>query len=1783
MSYLNYGILFLLQTIVHIIYLLIIKLKAMRKIYSLAILGLMWFAGSAAFADDHGYVNGICTMHDECDAHFEAPQQDADGFYMLYNAGNVEWISQQVANNILDLDCKLMNDIDFENKENLHSPIGPSNGRKYNATFDGQGHRIKNMIINRPDSEMQGFFGSLRGNPNTRGEGTIIKNLIIDKSCSITGALRTGGITGTGQNNEKEIIIMNCVNEASVTTTAKNAGGITGGSNSNHPIWKVSNCVNTGTITALGNANGEKESAGISGWLGDNGSTRVTNCINIGQVIDGNGGSGMDGRGRGVFRQSNSDGVAVNCIDLSGMPDALQFIDYDLLEEDVMNGKLTYVINTRAGEIVFWQTLGEDDYPMPFSTSKQVYLQGELMCDGTPIEGGTYTNDPVEPVRPPHEYDEGDWYCINCGAISDTYCEKDAEGFYLLNNEVDACWFSEFVTAGNTTVNARLTSDLDFESEDFLASGYFFMGIGDRDHGFKGIFDGSFHTISNLVIDRPGEDWIGFINFLNGGATVRNLRGDATCSFSGHGNAGLIGGSTESGDIYLENLGFEGDVTCERAGAGGILGCNTGSMAIIHMTNCYSTGTITGLDTGVNENGALSAWLGGTGAVITNCWSTATVNGYQNGDKYLARFNSATFNNCYCTVPDESIAPLQATVISEEDVESGALCYKLNGNQEEIVWRQTIGDDAFPTFMPGHEQVYVIVNMRCDGWYDPTLATYSNSNSSVVIPDHQFVDGFCSVCHQQDPDFPFLDVFPNADHDVTTGYTSNHSSDGSNLSFESSVVEHWNSPWFESWQEITGLEPGLYRLRVQGLQRAEQWREEPGAAYETGELSEEYAPLHHSSQYFVEVNGQKIANRFKDIAEDRQEERVGETENFNSNTGMWVPNSRTACNKYFARGLYWNTPLYFAVESVEDSIRVGVENNMYLYGNWTVWDSWRLDKVEDGDIALIRQQQEAAIQYDLEDLEPQVSLMEAYNQAKSDIENASTLEEIMAASDVLARNPNLIRKSHLAYIAFAEAIDALRDERESRDDLNGAATDLLDTYLYEDEEANEDLPNGSVINIIDARELSDEELTAEIAFARSLYDNAILTSVMEGSDVSNIIKNAGFSEDANFKDWETERIYNGPTGSNFSCNTGFTDIYPVAGTWNTAFNVSQYIVADIPDGIYELEAPAFYRPGGNLEGDVLGYDYVPADLFINDWYTPIMNIYAGRVLYKDAVNGVNGRFDPNDPEIPHAGENTDSYEFDTGVDGYVPEKRQAVSFAFAGGRYINNVYGLVQGGELRLGIRNTGKPWYESGMTMWGKFKLTYRGYSEGAITAMMDNFKARLDALKHARDKEVVADNGQVIDGQWLMFYSQSHIDNLDSLIAVADTTSLEGKVAVMTQINEEFNTILDSFDAYDELRALMEYCGAKADENTIAGNDELSQAFQNAEKEIEAHYRSGDLTDEEARNYRETILNDPALGGGYYVQGDLLHPDSLDVRLDYGTRNTVYPMTLREDGTYTATIYVQNRANLDNGNARAGIYISRMEERYECTSSSRRFITPSVKNFKMVLDNNDNHNDFQTIGGQYNVTFNPADSTIVFDLIGEYPWHNNVYVVGSIMNVNGEQHRWKNDEMAPLAHKGNGVYEGTVTFFRDPQENDYPNFTIFANRSNTGTIAHSTATRSGWNEGRYGSEENKLILENGVTLGDLIRGSDRKWYMNWDESKEGDTQDYFITFDMNHNTVMVRGSIVGDVNGDGHVDVADVQFILIKIADEINDPASDFNGDGKVDVADVQALLIYIADLQQ
>lgn len=212
----------------------------MKKTF--AILLFATFLSVPLYAQTHHYAeNGICT-----DAGCTDPYQPAElinGYYQLGNAGNVEWFSQQVnmgGNNIF-LNAVLTADIDM--KGVTHTPIGSSTAHKFNGKFDGQGHRILNMVINTT-SPYQGFFGSLRGG------GTVVQNLIIDKSCRINGGVRTGGIAGGAQTiaDNQPIRIINCGNEANISSTNNGGGGILGGSESPHPIIYIENCYNSGTV-----------------------------------------------------------------------------------------------------------------------------------------------------------------------------------------------------------------------------------------------------------------------------------------------------------------------------------------------------------------------------------------------------------------------------------------------------------------------------------------------------------------------------------------------------------------------------------------------------------------------------------------------------------------------------------------------------------------------------------------------------------------------------------------------------------------------------------------------------------------------------------------------------------------------------------------------------------------------------------------------------------------------------------------------------------------------------------------------------------------------------------------------------------------------------------------------------------------------------------------------------------------------------------------------------------------------------------------------------------------------------------------------------------------------------------------------------------------------------------------------------------------------------------------------------------------------------------------------
>ena len=349
----------------------------------------------------HNYNDqGICTDAD-CTDPFEPPTLQ-DGWYLLTNAGNVEWFSALVnqGGNDTNLRGRMVADIDFANV--THTPIGVGEGTKFNGKFDGQGHRILNLKL-RTSKDLQGFFGGLRGG------GTTVSNLILDKSCTISGKQRVGGIAAFAQTTgSSPIVIENCINEAAVTGTSTAVGGILGGSMSPHPAIHIRNCVNTGVVRGSG------ESATIAGWLGDNAGSLAENCYNTGRLM------GLDSSKRNMVRHGGSS-VIRNLYEFYANSTYTQGIKKNwITAAPLSSGELCYWLSNGQNGDVWRQAIGEDDAPLPFGESPKVYLCGKAYCDGTQIPGEAFfSNEDEGLVVEGHQYEKG--HCIVCGALQPGY------------------------------------------------------------------------------------------------------------------------------------------------------------------------------------------------------------------------------------------------------------------------------------------------------------------------------------------------------------------------------------------------------------------------------------------------------------------------------------------------------------------------------------------------------------------------------------------------------------------------------------------------------------------------------------------------------------------------------------------------------------------------------------------------------------------------------------------------------------------------------------------------------------------------------------------------------------------------------------------------------------------------------------------------------------------------------------------------------------------------------------------------------------------------------------------------------------------------------------------------------------------------------------------------------------------------------------------------------------------------------------------------------------------
>ncbi len=184
---------------------------------------------------------------------------------------------------------------------------------------------------------------------------------------------------------------------------------------------------------------------------------------------------------------------------------------------------------------------------------------------------------------------------------------------------------------GNLAGNFALGSNIDASATSSWNSGAGFVPIGNASIPFTGKFEGLGHTINNLTINRPTENYVGLFGYIGTGGIASNV-GLVGGIVSGSAAIGIFAG-VNSGTI--ENSYATGSVTGINY-VGGLAGNNFG-----RVENSYFTGSASG-------NMIVSGLVGFNSGAIKNSYATSNLTGLLYVGE-LVGYNYGTVENSYAT------------------------------------------------------------------------------------------------------------------------------------------------------------------------------------------------------------------------------------------------------------------------------------------------------------------------------------------------------------------------------------------------------------------------------------------------------------------------------------------------------------------------------------------------------------------------------------------------------------------------------------------------------------------------------------------------------------------------------------------------------------------------------------------------------------------------------------------------------------------------------------------------------------------------------------------------------------------------------------------------------------------------------------------------------------------------------------------------------------------------------------------------------------------------------
>ena len=316
---------------------------------------------------------------------------------------------------------------------------------------------------------------------------------------------------------------------------------------------------------------------------------------------------------------------------------------------------------------------------------------------------------------------------------------------------------------GMNTADAVLVNDIDMTDYEWNAPIGFW---GSKQIGYKGHFDGQGYSITNFyasstqnfyglfgvlstnaivenftisgeIDNAANQQYMGVIGYARDeNVTIRNIHSlvNFTNAREGGRQGGILG-CADNGQTNVIRCTYSGKFQSTDAGGsgnyGGIVGyANNTAAAVLNITDCLFDGELvnTAASPGNCTFGGMVGYANAATVTITNCLSIGVVQSPKNGQFFgaLNGGNSKIYNSyykgTYINGPSSgrTATPQEATLVADEQLASGEICYKLNGDQSEINWYQTLGTDSYPVLEGDHQTVWPSVsggftNDKADG------------------------------------------------------------------------------------------------------------------------------------------------------------------------------------------------------------------------------------------------------------------------------------------------------------------------------------------------------------------------------------------------------------------------------------------------------------------------------------------------------------------------------------------------------------------------------------------------------------------------------------------------------------------------------------------------------------------------------------------------------------------------------------------------------------------------------------------------------------------------------------------------------------------------------------------------------------------------------------------------------------------------------------------------------------------------------------------------------------